>query len=132
MEKKEKRKKPKIVFISILAIVSIIGFLGIITKSLFNFDMDSWIDAMILLTIGVGFILESKPKILKRKIKKGLDDINFARLITFVIGSLAVLSGFLSFPFVNLQHFVFLSIKGVISIIAILFIIIQTWVANSE
>ncbi len=126
------QKKVKLTFVSILAIVSIIGFLGVISKSLFDYDMGLWLDALILLTIGVGFIIESRPKVLKRKLKKGLDNVNFSRLITFVLGSLAVLSGVLSFPFIDLQHFVFLAIKGVISIIVIIFIVIQTWVVNSE
>jgi len=132
MVKKKKRKKSKLAFVSILAIVSIFGFLGIISKSFFDYDMNLLIESLILLTIGVGFIIESRPKILSKKIKKGLDNANFSRMITFVIGSLAVFSGILSLPFIDLQHFVFLAIKGVISIVAILFIVIQTWIVEPE
>jgi len=39
----------------------------------------------------------------------------------------AIIAGVLSISQINIQHPVFLAIKGGISIIAIIFIIIQTW-----
>ena len=116
-------------FVSVLAIVSIMGFAAIISDSWFNFRLSSYVEALILLAMGVGFILESEPKILLRS-KKGIDQRNFGRLTTFVIGSFATVAGILSFPYINIQHFVFLSIKGLISFIAIIFIIVQTWLTR--
>lgn len=129
--KKTEKQKTSESFVTVLAIVSIMGFGAIISQSLFSIDLNFYVDALMLLAIGTGFLLESEPKILFKKMKKGLDNKNFARLTTFVVGSLAVLAGMLSLPFINLQHFAFLAIKGVISIIAIIFIVVQTWLVKN-
>ncbi len=133
MAKKQKQKKKSDmskVFVTVLAIVSIMGFSAIISKSWFDFDLASYVESLILLVMGIGFIVEAEPKILFKKTKRGIDRRNFSRLTTLIIGSLATIAGILSFPIINLQHFIFLAIKGVISIIAIVFIIVQTWVVK--
>lgn len=134
MTKKDSGKKRTVKisksFVTILAIVSILGFASIILQSWFQLEFTSYAEAFILLVIGIGIILESEPKILFENIKSDLDKNNFSRLTTFVLGALAVISGFLSFPFVGVEHFIFSAVKGIISFIAIIFIIIQTWVVR--
>jgi hypothetical protein len=122
----KKRTGVSHVFVSVLAIVSIMGFAAIISESWFGFRLNLYIESLILLVLGIGFILESDPKMIFKK-RKEVDKINFGRLTTFVVGCLAIIAGILSFPYINIQHYVFLSIKGLISFIAIIFIIIQTW-----
>ncbi|MEX0920960.1 MAG: hypothetical protein WDZ62_01725 [Candidatus Pacearchaeota archaeon] len=128
-KKKRSRKKSSDasnVFVSVLAIVSIMGFTAIISESWFGFGLTSYVESLILLVLGTGFLLESEPKLIFKK-RREIDEINFGRLTTFVVGCLSVIAGILSFPHINIQHYVFLSIKGLISFIAIIFIIIQTW-----
>ena len=122
----KKRAKASHVFVSVLAIVSIMGFAAIISESWFGFKLNFYVESLILLVLGTGFILESEPKFIFKN-KKEIDKRNFGRLTTFVVGCLAIIAGILSFPYINIQHYVFLSIKGLISFIAIIFIIIQTW-----
>lgn len=130
--KKEKEKsKASKVFVAVLAIVSIMGFSAIISQSWFGFELTPYVESLILLVMGIGFIIEAEPKILFKN-KQDIDKRNFGRLTTFVIGALAFVAGFLSFPFIDVQHFVFLSIKGVISFIAIIFIVIETWVVKNN
>jgi len=50
------------------------------------------------------------------------------KVTMIVIGALAVVASILSLPQLNIQNATFLSVKGIISILAIIFIIIQTWV----
>jgi len=131
MPKKRLKRKRKGVrashnFVSVLAIVSIMGFLAIISESWFSFKLSSYTEALILLVMGIGFLIEAEPKFLFKN-KKDMDQRNFGRLTTFVIGCLATIAGILSFPYINIQYFVFISIKGLISFIAIIFIVIQTW-----
>ena len=59
----EKKRKISLRFASILAIVSIIGFFDIMTSSFFNFSIGNYQEVLWLTLLGVGFILESKPKI---------------------------------------------------------------------
>lgn len=128
----KKRAKASHVFVSVLAIVSIMGFAAIISESWFGFKLNIYVESLILLVLGVGFIFESEPKrVFKKKIKE-LDERNFGRLTTFVVGCLAVIAGILSFPYINIQHYVFLSVKGLISFIAIIFIVIQTWLVKNR
>lgn len=122
----EEKSKTSTFFVSILAIVSILGFVSIISKSFFDVDLNVYVESLLLVLIGSGFIIEANPKKIFNK-KKGLTSADFPKLTTFVIGILAILSGLLSIPLINLQHFVFLAIKGLISIIVIIFIIIETW-----
>lgn len=129
-KKKKSKEKSKVSssFVTILALVSIMSFLSIIFKSLFNFELSIYIESLILLALGIGFIIESDPKRLFKTARKRLNEKEFSEITTFVIGFLAAISGILSFPFINLEHFIFSAIKGVISIIAIIFIAIETWV----
>ena len=125
-KKEVKKNQEKNYFVQVLAIVSILGFAGIISQSWFNYEIGSYLDALILLVLGAGIVLEAEPKTLFNKRAK-VNNRNFSRLTTFIIGGIALLAGFLSFPFIGLEHYVFLSIKGVVAFIAIIFIAAQTW-----
>lgn len=81
--------------------------------------------------MGIGFILISKPKDLYEGTKIGFDETKVSRLTAFVIGILAIIAGVLSIPQIDIQNNVFLAIKGVVSIISVIFIIIQTWIIHN-
>lgn len=118
-------------FITILSIVSILGFLGIVTHTLFDLDITFHIEALWMFIIGIGFLFETNRDKVKT-LKKGISSNNFAHLTTLIIGIVAIIAGFLSFPGIRLETPAFLAIKGIISIIAIIVIIIQTWVIDSN
>jgi len=128
--RKRRRGTASRVFISVLAIVSIMGFAAVISESWFEFELTPFIESLIFITLGTGFLIESEPKFIFRK-RREIDKRSFGRLTTFVIGCFAIIAGILSFPYINIQHFVFLSIKGLISFIAIIFIVIQTWLIKN-
>lgn len=130
MEKIGKRVKVSESFIVALAIVSIVGFGGIVSSNLFGRDINPYTESLLMIIIGVGLIIESEIKKLKRLKKQGLTPTNFTHLTTAVIGIFALLSGVLSFPTINLQNPSFLAMKGIVSVIAIVFIIIQTWIVD--
>lgn len=118
-------------FITVLSIVSILGFIGIVTQSLFEIDINYYIESLWIIVMGVGFLFETNIKKLKT-LSLGITTNNFAHLTTFVIGILALFAGILSFPGIRVTNPAFVAIKGIISIIAILVIIIQTWVIDSN
>ena len=121
------RKKTESKFISVLAIISIIGFLEIVLMSFFNLSISEYASFFWLVTMGVGFFVIARPGKFYNKVKESFTELAFYRLITLIIGAFAIIAGFLSLPQFELNHPVFLAIKGVISIIAIIFIAIQTW-----
>ena len=117
-------------FVSILAVISILGFIGIISYAFFNINMQAYIETLWLVILGLGFIIEANPVQLFHRIRNRLEERNFTATTTFIIGALAVVAGTLSLPQINIQNPAFLAVKGIISIIAIIFIIIQTWVVK--
>ncbi|MBT3690919.1 hypothetical protein HOG16_01600 [Candidatus Woesearchaeota archaeon] len=124
----EKKIKVSHRFVSALSLVSILGFIGIVSYALFNFNLNNYVEALLMLTIGTGLILEANINSLKSINVEGLTKNNFTHLTTMIIGGIAVLAGIFSFPGIRIENPSFLAVKGIISIIAIIFIIIQTWV----
>ena len=116
-------------FVTALSIVSILGFLGIISQTIFNFDSAHHVEALLMFIIGLGLILEAKLKRIK-SVSQGFTSNNITHLITIIIGAIAILAGIFSFPGIRFENPSFLAIKGIISIIAIIIIIIQTWVID--
>ncbi|MFH1787182.1 MAG: hypothetical protein ABH811_00085 [archaeon] len=130
MKKKEDSKvRVSHRFILALAVVSILSFLSIVSYTLFDRDISKYIESMWMIIIGGGLIAEANLKKLKT-LEKGLTSNNFTHLTTMIIGGIAITAGILSFPSINFQNPSFLAIKGIVSIIAIIFIVIQTWVAK--
>ena len=133
MPKKEVDNPPKEnkiskAFVNILAILSILGFISIISYTLFNQNIDQYIEALWLGILGLGFIAESSPIELMKRIRNRLGERNFTAMTTLIVGVLALIAGILSLPQINIQNPSFLAVKGIMSIIAIIFIVIQTWI----
>jgi hypothetical protein len=128
---KKTRRKTSRNFVIALSIVSIIGFVSIILESLFYVDISGYIDTLWLLALGMGLILETSLRELKSIERKGLTSEYLGKITMIVVGSLAIIAGALSIPQVNIQNPSFLAVKGIISILAIVFIILQTWVAKN-
>lgn len=115
-------------FVNILAILSIASFASIISEAIFNFNVYAYTETLWLTILGIGFIIESSPIQLFHSIRHRLGERNFTATTTLIIGLLAIIAGILSLPQIALQNQTFLAIKGIMSIIAIIFIIVQTWV----
>jgi len=131
-------KKPKIkklpelknnnFFGKILAVISILGFTSIITMTFFNYSIESYLESALLMLMGIGFMYQSEPRELIRSLPNHFQEQSFASITTFVIGSLAIIVGILSLPQINLQNPTLSAINGIIAIIAIIFIVIETWI----
>lgn len=115
-------------FIIALALVSIIDFSRIVGETIFSFNSDYYVEALLMIIIGIGLILEGQVKSLGLIKKQGLTPTNFAHLITVIIGVIAIIAGMFSLPFMRIEHQGFLAVKGIIAIIAIVIIVIQTWI----
>ena len=116
-------------FVGALAVVSILGFLGIVSQTIFEYDLSYYIESLLMLIIGIGLIVESKIRKLK-SIERGITSNNLTHLTTVIIGGIAIIAGIFSFPPIRIINPAFLAIKGIISIIAVIVIVIQTWVTN--
>ena len=131
MIKKEIRKaRMSRNFVVALSVVSILGFLSIVVESFFYWSFSNYLETLWLITLGTGLMLESNIKELRKIKKKGLPPENLGKLTMLIVGSISIIAGLLSLPQIRLQHPVFLAIKGIVGILAIIFIVIQTWVAE--
>ena len=132
MEKEANYKRSKVskIFVAILAIVSILGFISIISETLFNFDIRLYIESSWMGIIGIGLILEARIRRL-RTLKYGLNPANFTTIITVTVGTIAIITGFLSMPILGLNNPSFFAVKGILSVIAIVVIFIQTWIVDT-
>ena len=117
-------------FLIILSIVSILGFFQIVMKNLFDHNITPYIEVAWMVIIGLGFMIEVRFRELINIKKKGLTPENFSKLVTILIGLFALLAGFLSIPQFNITNSGFLAVKGILALIAIVIIFIQTWVSK--
>lgn len=134
MVKKEAEKKSPTSrnFVIALSVVSIIGFLSIILESLFYVDISSYIDTLWLIALGTGLIFETSFKELKKIKRKGLTSEILGKITMLIVGGIAIIAGLLSLPQINIQNASFLAVKGIISILAVIFIVLQTWVTGND
>ena len=124
-----KRKTTKS-FVIALSVVSIIGFLSIALESLFSINMSGYIETLWLIVLGGGLILETTIKELKSVKKNGLTPEYLGKITMIVVGGIAIIAGILSLPQINVVNASFLAVKGIISVLAIIFIILQTWITE--
>jgi len=117
-------------FIMILAVISIISFLGIVSSTLFDFSLGFYIEALWMLVIGIGFLIEGQIHRLKNIRTEGLTPRNFTNITTVVIGVIAIVTGIFSLPQIRIENSGFLAVKGIASLVAIVIIIIQTWIVE--
>ncbi len=125
------KNKTSEMFITGLAVVSIAGFIGIISKSIFNFELDTYVNATFMLVVGIALLIDADFKTL-RTLKYGVTPKNFSHLTLAVIGTIAVIAGIFTIPQISIDHFLFQSTKGIISIIAIIVIVVQTWFTRTK
>jgi len=119
-------------FITVLAIVSILGFVGIVSATLFSFDLSLYVEALLMFIIGIGLIIEIKLSRLKALSTEGMNKENFTNLITVIVGFVAIIAGIFSFPPIRIEIPAFLAVKGILGIIAIIIITVQTWIIDKQ
>jgi uncharacterized membrane protein HdeD (DUF308 family) len=124
--KKEEKARVSHKFVTALSIVSIIGFGGIVGQAFFDFDTTVYVESLLMFVVGIGLMIEARVKKL-RSLSRGITSNNITHLTTVIIGFVALIAGIMSFPPINVVNPAFLAIKGIISIIAIVVIVIQTW-----
>jgi len=117
-------------FVIALSVVSIIGFLNIATETLFNSSFAGYIESLWLTALGAGLIFETSFSEMKKIRLHGLTPDMLGKVTMIVVGIMAIVAAILSLPQIDANSPTFLAVKGIISILAIVFIIIQTWISK--
>lgn len=120
----------RVPFNMILAVVSIIGFMSIIIRTFSGTDASKFMDMLLLLLIGAGILLKMDLTKLSDLKEDGLTSAQFSRIIGIIIAVLAMLTGLFNVvPSDRIHNWSgFMAIKGIVAIIAIIVIVIETWV----
>lgn len=122
-------KKITTAFAYSLAIISILGFVSIILNSWFEFDfITKYTAGLILIVLGIGLIFESQIRRWKYIRRTGITNDELAHIVTGIVGILSLVIGFLDI--IGFSSIKFESIKGLISLIAIVVITIETWLVK--
>lgn len=124
------RSKTK--FSIILSVISIIGFLAILIESFTDYQTGPYVFALLPIFFGIALIVEGKPGNLYRdiiKYKKGLTNDSSVHLSSFLLGSIIIIVGILSFPVegLNIVTPSIKALRGVTSVLAIGLISVETW-----
>jgi len=123
-----KKTKASHKFVIALALVSIVGFAAIVSNTLFNFNFSIYQEALLMIIIGGGLVLEGQLKSIGKIKSQGLTPENFTHLITIIIGAIAIIAGIFSLPQIRIETQGFAAVKGIVGVIAIIIIIVQTWI----
>ncbi len=128
----KRKSKASHSFVIALSIVSIVGFVSIVTESLFSYSINPYIESAWLIALGAGLIFETSVRELKSIKDDGLGPEMLGKLTMMIVGIIAIIAAIWSLPQIKSAQPVFLAIKGIVSILAIIFIIIQTWITKKE
>jgi len=116
-------------FLTALAIASIMGFLVIVLNSFFSIDFGEFIPSILMVIFGLAFLVEGQVRLWFNKFKTGgYSSTEVTHIITGSVGITALVTGVIGF-FVE-GNTTFTALQGIIAVIAILVIAIETWVVN--
>lgn len=119
-------------FLFFLIMIDLAWFLSVVADNLLGFSMGEYGEFAWTFLFGLGLVVVSNVKRLKKIGKQGFKAENFASLITFVIGCLALITSVLSLPFINIVSPILSSVKGILALIAIIYVALEAWVIKER
>ena len=129
MARKRKPNRTSLAFGYSLAIISIIGFLSIIFEVYFGTNyLTKYSQDLVLIVLGIGLIFEGKIRSWKSYPKNGLNSNEVSHIITGIVGLTAFIIGFISL--VGVQSETIKATLGIIAVIAVIVIGIETWLVD--
>jgi len=116
-------------FLWSLAIISILGFIGIMAQVWLGFDLIvKNAAAYMLIILGFGLAVEGQVRKWKNFRSGGYSSTEIAHVVTGIIGMIAIFVGILDLT--GLEGPTLMAMQGIISMIAVIIIIFQTWVVD--
>jgi len=121
-------KNVKPVFLIALAFVSIVGFLVIALNSFTQIDIGIIAEGLIFTILGIGLVMEGNIRGFIKYSRDGLQGDEVSHASAVVIGLMSIIAGILTF--FNIISLVLDSFKGIVAIIAIVIIIVETFLVK--
>ena len=119
-------------FINYLALISIVGFAAIAAESYFGVDWGDIVPSIILVLAGIGLAVEGQIRMFFRKktYRNGLSSNEISHLTASIVGVAAIITGILSAPALDITNPALEGTKGIVALIAMAIIAIETWVVK--
>jgi len=119
-------------FIFFLIMIDLTWFGSVVMDNLFGLSLGDYGEFAWTFLFGLGLVVVSDLKRVKKMGQEGFKSENFASLTTLIIGSLAIVTAILSLPFINVVSPTLNSIKGILALIAIVYVVLETWIIKSH
>lgn len=119
-------------FLFFLVMIDLVGFLIIALNNLVGLNLKVYSEFAWTLLFSFGLILISDVKKILSIGRKGIKTDNFSSLVTFIIGVLALVVAILSLPQFNIVSPTMSSIKGIVALIAVSYVIIEIFFVKKK
>ena len=119
-------------FLFFLVMIDLVGFLIIALNNLVGLNLKVYSEFAWTLLFSLGLILISDVKKILSIGRKGIKTDNFSSLVTFIIGVLALVVAILSLPQFNIISPTMSSIKGIVALIAVSYVIIEIFFVKKK
>lgn len=119
-------------FLFFLIMIDLTWFASVMSDNLFNMNLQDYGEFAWIFLFSLGLIMVSDLKKLTNVRKKGLKSDIFASLVTFTIGVMALVVAIFSLPNIAIDSPTIRSVKGIIAMIAIIYVFLETWVVEES
>jgi|GEM_PF-4912972 len=119
-------------FLFFLIMIDLTWFASVVFDNLFGMTLQDYGEFAWILLFSLGMIIISDVKKIINIGRRGIRSDNFSSLVTFIIGVMALVVSILSLPQINVESPVLNSIKGIIALIAIMYVILEAWIIKAE
>jgi hypothetical protein len=119
-------------FLFFLIMIDLTGFASVASDNLLGKNLQAYGEFVWIFLFSLGMIIISDIKKILGIRKRGFTSDNFSSLVTFIIGLLALVVSVLSHPSISLSSPILNSIKGIIGLIAIAYVIFEAWIIKQE
>ncbi len=123
MKLKKYFKKP--MFFYTLTVISLLGFTSIILRYSTGFDLKPMAETLMFILIGMGLIIQSR---IRSVIQNGIQRDEILNVVALAVGVAIFITGLLGYPLFNIDNPIFNAYKILASSIAILIIVINTFI----
>ena len=119
-------------FLFFLIMIDLTWFGSVVLDNLFGFSLQDYGEFAWTFLFAMALIFMSDLKRIFRMGVEGFNSENFSSLATFIIGIIALIISILSLPQIAIESPVMNAVKGIIALIAIIYVFLDALVIKSE
>ena len=119
-------------FLFFLVMIDLTWFASVALDNLVGLQLQAYGEFAWTLLFSLGLIIISDVKKIVGIGRKGIKTDNFSNLVTFIIGVLAFVVAILSLPQINIVSPTMNSVKGIVALIAVSYVVIEIFFVKKK